>query len=291
MVPAMAAELRVGCAMWANRLWAGSCFPRSTRPGEELQHYVSWCTSVEGNTTFYSLPSTQTVAKWCESAPETFRFCFKLPRTITHERRLRNADAELAEFLSVIEPLGLRIGPVQIQLPATFEPDDLDVLAGFLAAMPETFDWAVEVRHDEFFAGGAAEAPLDDLLSSRGVNRVMLDSRALFAVRPITPEEHEAWENKPRLPVRPVATAQEPLVRIIGQSDGAVTREFWQSWVPVVARWLGEGLRPHVFVHTPDNLIAPQLAREFWADVAALHPDLTPLPEPITDTEQLDLFG
>ena len=276
--------------MWANRIWVGSCFPRSTRPGEELAQYVSWCTTVEGNTTFYSLPSAKTVAKWADATPESFGFCFKLPRTITHERRLRNAEAELAEFLGLIAPLGPRLGPVQIQLPATFEPDDLDVLATFLADTPMAFDWAVEVRHDDFFAGGPAEAPLDDLLSSRGVNRVMLDSRALFGARPITPEEHDAWEKKPRLPVRPVATADQPLVRIIGQSDGAATREYWQSWVPVVARWLGEGHRPHVFVHTPDNAIAPDLARQFWTDVDALQPDLVPLPEPLTDTEQLDLF-
>jgi len=286
----MGGELRVGCAMWANRVWVGSCFPRATRPGEELEQYVSWCTTVEGNTTFYSLPAPATLAKWVDATPETFRFCFKLPRTITHERRLRNVEVELAEFLTLIEPLGSRIGPVQIQLPATFEPGDVDVLAAFLRSTPQSLDWAVEVRHEDFFAGGPAEAPLDDLLASRGVNRVMLDSRALFAARPITPEEHDAWEKKPRLPVRPVATADQPLVRIIGQSDGVATREFWQSWVPVVARWLAEGHRPHVFVHTPDNAIAPHLAREFWADVAAVHSDLTPLPEPIIDSEQLDLF-
>lgn len=287
------ANLRVGCAMWANRAWVGPYLPASTRSGEELAAYATWCTTVEGNTTFYSSPAPTTVARWGELAPESFQFCFKLPKTVTHERKLRDCQVELTEFLALIAPLGPRVGPVQIQLPAAFAPDDLGVLGEFIAGLSADFDWAVEVRHDGFFAGGGAEAPLDDLLQRHNVNRVVLDSRALFAAPPVTPEELDAWENKPRVPVRPVAIGHKPLVRLIGQSDLLATRNIWAAWLPIVARWVASGLEPHVFTHTPDNKQAPELARWFWDEVAALMPPdiaLTPLPAPAIDAEQLDLF-
>lgn len=182
----MTSELHVGCAMWAHKGWLGKWFPADTSAGTELSAYATWCTCVEGNTSFYAVPSEQAVARWAEQVPAEFRFCFKLPRTITHDRRLQNAESELSEFLERLEPMAPLLGPIQIQLPASLGPDSLPHLRSFLRRLPARFDGAVEVRHLDFFVGGSAERPLDDLLAERGVNRVVLDSRALFAVAPTT---------------------------------------------------------------------------------------------------------
>lgn len=279
--------LRVGCPMWAHKSWVGTYFPADTPSGEELGVYQSWCETVEGNTTFYAEPSADSVARWFQQTSETFRFCLKLPRTITHERRLRNVENELNSFLHTIEPLGQRLGPIQVQLPASFGPADMAVLEGFLRAVPSSFTWAVEVRNPEFFVGGTKERPLNDLLASLGINRVTLDSRALFASPAVTDIEIETWESKPRLPVRPVATASEPIVRLIGQTDLQASLDHWQPWIPKIADWLRSGLHPHVFTHTPDNKQAPELARRFWALVAEELPELQPLPTPRTAGTQL----
>lgn len=282
--------LRVGCPMWAHRPWVGRHLPADTPSGEELVAYATWCTAVEGNTTFYALPAASTVERWADQAPTGFRFCFKLPRTVTHERRLRDAGAEVRELLVRLDPLGDRLGPTQVQLPPSFGPDELDVLGAFLDGLPADWSWAVEVRHPAFFAGGAAERPLDDLLGAHGVNRVILDSRALFDRPPETPIEVETWARKPRLPVRPVATADQPIVRLIGQTDVVASLERWAPWWPKVAQWLAEGRSPVLFAHTPDNVDALPLARAVHARVAALVGDLVPLPDPLTAEVQLGLF-
>ena len=67
-----------------------------------------------------------------------------------------------------------------IQLPASFVPGDLPVVATFLDAVPTSFAWSVEVRHLAFHAGGDAERPLNDLLHERAVDGVVLDSRPVF---------------------------------------------------------------------------------------------------------------
>jgi uncharacterized protein YecE (DUF72 family) len=275
--------------MWAHRGWVGRWFPASVRAGEELAAYASWCDAVEGNTTFYATPDAAAVQRWAELAPDSFRFLFKVPRTVSHERRLRGAEAmaETEALLERLAPLGPRTGPVQVQLPASFGPDDLRALDAYLAGRPSAPEaWAVEVRHPAFFDGAATERRLNDLLFAHGVDRVVLDSRALFATAAVTEAERETQARKPRLPVRAVALGHHPVVRFIGGSDPAANPPFWAPWVRTAARWLEDGREPIVFIHTPDNLAAPWLARRFHAEVAALLPDLDPLPEPLAAPRQ-----
>ena len=138
------------------------------------------------------------------------------------------------------------------------------------------------------------ERHVDHLLTEHGVNRVILDSRALFDRPPETPEEVDAWEKKPRVPVRPVATGQQPIVRLIGNRDLSASLARWQQWVPTIVRWLQEGRCPVVFTHTPDNNEALPMARQFYDLIAsackAEGVRCPSLPEPETTDLQLDLL-
>ncbi len=277
--------------MWANRDWVGRTLPRSLPTGDELAAYARLCTAVEGNTTFYAVPPAASVERWAEQAPPEFRFVCKLPRTITHDRRLRGVSHLVDEFCTRMEPLGDRLGPTSVQLPPTLGPVDLPVLDGFLRSLPSAFRWGVEPRHPGFAATGAGEAALDALLRDLSIDRIIIDTRAVFAGPRETPAEIEAFERKPRLKVRPVATADQPVVRFIGQTDPDANPEFWAPWVDHVVRWLDDGLEPIVFLHTPDNLDAPVLARRFHDEVRARVPHLAPLPDPLPIDPQLDLFS
>jgi len=266
--------VRVGCAMWANRDWIGRSLPADTRPAQLLDAYSRRFGAVEGNTTFYGLPSPGSVRRWAGEAPESFRFLFKLPRTITHERRLRDAGDEVAEFCRRVEPLGSRLGPTSVQLPASFGPGQLGQLDRFLAALPGDRPWSVEVRHPDFFAGGTSEQALDGLLHRHGMDRVVLDSRALFS-RPAAGEaERVAQGAKPRLPVRPMATGRFPVVRFIGHLDPDVSAAHWARWLPVVARWVDQGRSPALLFHTADNVDAPDQALRFVDDLLTHAPGL-----------------
>lgn len=276
--------------MWAHRGWVGRHLPEATSPGAELEPYSLLCNAVEGNTTFYALPSAEVADRWREAVDPSFRFVCKLPREITHERRLRVSGPTLTTPIERLARLGDRLGPISIQLPPTFGPDDLGALGSFLAAVPADLPWAVEVRHPAFHDGGDDQRRLDELLHGSGTDRIVIDTRALFAGPCETPEEIEAFERKPRLAVRPIATGWQPIVRIIGQRDLDETKSFWAPWITKVIEWLGEGRSPIVFLHTPDNVDAPLLARRFHDAVRIGFPDLAPLPEPLPVRDQLDLF-
>jgi len=267
--------------MWTHTAWQGRYLPESLSPRERLRAYASWCNAVEGNTTFYATPSLGTVTSWAEQTAPDFRFVLKLPKTITHEHRLADVGDPLRAFLAAIEPLGPRVHALWIQLPPSFSPADLGTLAGFLRRLPRGHRYCVEVRHRAFFIDPQREQELERVLDDVGAEWVPFDTTVLFAGPPVSDAEREAQRKKPRLPRRSRALTSHPIVRYIGRDDPARTVAGWQPWLETVAGWLREGRSPTVFIHTPDNVDALELARRFHADVHAQLPGIEPLAEPV----------
>ncbi|MGI5162339.1 DUF72 domain-containing protein [Microbispora sp. CA-102843] len=285
-------RLHVGCAMWTHAPWQGRLLPHPLPPGERLRAYATWCNAVEGNTTFYATPSRSTVESWARQTEPGFRFVVKLPKPITHERRLIGADDDLRAFLDAIEPLGPRAHALWIQLPGSFGPADVGTLAAFLGRLPRDHRYAVEVRHRAFFDDPRAARLLERVLTGAGAEWVPFDTTVLFRSLPTSDAERDAWSKKPRVPLRTAALTDRPIVRYIGRDDPERTAEGWRHWVDAVAGWLREGRSPTVFVHTPDNADALTLARRFHDDVRAEVPGVEPLPEPVPNVpdEPLTLF-
>jgi uncharacterized protein YecE (DUF72 family) len=264
--------------MWSLKSWQGRFLPHPATPGERLRAYASWCNAVEGNTTFYAIPARETVASWAAETAPDFGFVLKVPKVVTHERRLADYDEPLGVFFDAIEPLGERTQALWIQMPGSFGPQDLQVLGRFLRRMPEGHRWAVEVRHPDFFA---APQRLEELLAGFGAEWIPFDTTTFFTDPPTSDAERDAWMKKPRMPLREHALTDRPVVRFLGRDDSRRTIDGWQKWVATVAGWLREGRSPTVFIHTPDNADAPELCRRFHDEVRARVPDLEPLPAPL----------
>ncbi|WP_409494689.1 DUF72 domain-containing protein [Amycolatopsis sp. cmx-11-12] len=265
--------------MWTHKAWAGRFLPRSQPAGERLRAYAGWCNAVEGNTTFYATPTRDTVATWARQTDPGFRFVVKLPKVVTHERRLAGVETEMRAFLDAIEPLGDR-AVLWTQLPASFGPSDVDTLGRFLRRLPAGLRRAVEVRHPEFHTDARSTSLLERALTDADAEWVPFDTTVFFRSPPVSEAEQDAWAKKPRLPRRTRALTDRPIVRYLGRDSTEETVQGWRPWAEVVAEWLRAGRSPTVFVHTPDNDDAPALARRFHDDVRALVPGLDPLPEP-----------
>ena len=267
--------------MWTYAPWQGRYLPSPLSPRNRLSAYATWCNAVEGNTTFYATPALDTVRSWAEQTAPDFRFILKLPKLVTHERRLADADGPVRAFLTAIEPLGERTHALWVQLPPSFGPADLGTLAGFLSRLPREYRYCVEVRHRAFFEDRRSEQQLERVLGQVGAEWVPFDTTVLFGSPAVSDAEREAWMKKPRVPRRSRALTAHPVVRYIGRDDAARTTAGWQPWVGTVAGWLREGRSPTVFIHTPDNVESLELARRFHQDVRARVPEVEPLPEPL----------
>lgn len=258
----------LGLPIWNRADWSGELYPAGTPAQERLAAYARVFNAVEGNTTFYATPPASTIARWAAQTGPGFRFCFKLPRTVTHERMLVNAAREAEAFMSVIEPLGSRLGPVLVQLPPRFGPARLPVLEDFLLALPPVASYAVEVRHPQLFEGSPA-LELDAMLAELGIDRVILDTRGVHEASGSDAALLEAQARKPRLPAPQVATAHRPVLRYVANPELPANDARLLAWAQQLAEWIAEGREPYVFMHLPDDFDVPRLARRFFEILAA----------------------
>lgn len=279
----------LGCPIWANRAWLGNLYAPGTRQADFLASYAAIFDAVEGNSTFYALPSEATVLDWRDKTPDTFRFTFKLPRAVTHDTLLEGPPEPVAHFFERMAPLGPRLGPFLVQLSASFGPARLGVLDRFLAQLPAEHRYAVEVRNLAFF--GPAEAELDALLEARGAARCHFDTTPLFAAAKKDPTTIQTQSRKPRVPARDSVVAGQPFLRFIGQNDVRQSTGWLDRWAETVAGWIRSGYTPYVFMHAPDDFYAPRLARAFHHLLRRRLPDLPEHPAwPGETEEQLGLF-
>ncbi|NTU82832.1 MAG: DUF72 domain-containing protein [Chloroflexales bacterium] len=284
----------LGCAIWAYKDWVGELFPPGSKSGDFLRLYSRRLTAVEGNTTFYAVPRPDMVARWAAETPEHFRFCFKLPREVSHGGPLLRQIEATRAFVERMAPLGPRLGPFFLQLPPGYSPAQRGDLARWLEAWPGGQRVAVEVRHPDWYAP-AGEAALMGLLERHGAGRVVMD------VRPIRQGGNEggallddARERKPDVPMRPLRSGGIAIVRYIGHPEPARNEVWLDEWARRIAAWLAEGTAVYCFMHCPDEARSPALCRAIQSRLERMGA-APPLPWAVGDhppgpPEQLSLF-
>ena len=261
----------LGLPAWAFPGWANRYF---TDKPTRLASYAAVFNAVEGNTTFYQVPDAATVERWRVAVDGTgFRFCFKLPRDVTHERR---PDRRLLErFLDVTEPLLSVSGPMLVQFPATIGPNQLPFVDELLTELDGRRRAVVEVRHPAFFDD---PSELLELLDRYSAGRVVLDSRALYEGDREHPDVLAALHKKPDVPVDPAVSNGIAFVRLILHPDLVSNGPYIEEWADHVAGYLADGVETTMMIHCPNNLHCPALALDFHEALMQRREGLEPLP-------------
>ncbi len=160
--------IRVGCAGWSVPREDAERFADA---GSHLVRYATRFVAVEIDSSFYRPHRPATYARWAETTPEGFCFAVKVPRAVTHERRLVDTAEPLDRFFSETGALGAKRGPVLVQLPPSLS-FDLSVATAFWQELRDRFDGEVvcEPRHRSWFGDEA-----DRLLQAWDVARVAAD--------------------------------------------------------------------------------------------------------------------
>ncbi len=170
----MADPVLVGTQGWNYPQWVGPFYPSGTRAEDYLRLYARAFGTVEVDSTFYAVPPPKVVESWAGKVGGGFRFALKLPRAITHERRLVDCREPLAEFLAAVRPLGEKLGPVLVQFGPEFGPEHRPALARFLPQLVGDVPFAVEFRRR-----GWLIRPVLDLLHDYGVALALVEGRWL----------------------------------------------------------------------------------------------------------------
>ena len=112
--------------------------------------------TVEINNTFYRLPTEDALLTWRQNAPPGFTFSVKASRFITHLKRLREPHDPIELFLSRVDLLGDRLGPILFQLPPNW-PLNFERLEQFLPALPAKHRYAFEFRDQSWYTAQTYE--------------------------------------------------------------------------------------------------------------------------------------
>jgi uncharacterized protein YecE (DUF72 family) len=120
------------------------------KPTDMLRFYAEHFGAVEINNTFYRMPEKDLIRSWMSEVPSEFKFALKAPQKITHLRRLKNVEDDLAHFLDVASVLKQQLGPLLFQFPGNFKKDAAR-LDDFLKLLPGKTRAAFEFREASWF--------------------------------------------------------------------------------------------------------------------------------------------
>jgi uncharacterized protein YecE (DUF72 family) len=148
----MSAALRIGTQGWSYDDWKGVFYPPGSKQEDRLPFYAQIFDTVELDTTFYHAPKATIARSWNRHTPAHFRFAAKVPRALTHDAQLRGVGEMLTAFAKAMEPLGEKLGPLLVQMPAEFARTDetLRDVETFLAGAPSGVRLAIEFRNDSW---------------------------------------------------------------------------------------------------------------------------------------------
>ena len=139
-------NVRIGTSGWHYKHWVGPFYPADMRPPRMLRWYAERFDTVEINNSFYRLPAATAVETWCRETPPDFCFAVKASRYITHNRKLKDPESATEKFISLVEKLGKRLGPILFQLPPSWKVN-AQRLQDFLVGLPHTHPYVFEFRN------------------------------------------------------------------------------------------------------------------------------------------------
>ncbi len=288
-------SLYLGCPVWSYKGWLGRFYPEGTKQSDFLREYSRRLTTVEGNTTFYAVPKVETLARWAEEMPATFRFCPKLPRAVSHAGPLQEHIEEELAFIQLMGQLGTRLGPMFLQLPPSYSPQRLEDLRSFLEAWPADVRLAVEVRHPKWFESPYQEN-LVELFQKLGKGRVVTDPRPIRSLsenKVLRGSGYkrllEIWERKQETPLPSRPEMNFTFLRFIGHPVRDQNAAFIAEWADYLADILRQDKEAYVFCHCPDVRIDPWLCRDFHQQVNERF-SISPLPWDEIDSNIAEQF-
>jgi len=143
-------RILAGTSGFSYKEWVGEFYPEKQPAKGMLGYYATRLPTVEINNTFYRMPNAAAIAGWRSQVPDTFRFAIKVPRRISHIKRLKDCGAELRYLLAALDAMQPCVGSILVQLPP-FAKRDTAALAAFVAELPDGCRAAFEFRNASWF--------------------------------------------------------------------------------------------------------------------------------------------
>jgi uncharacterized protein YecE (DUF72 family) len=118
----------VGTCGFSYKDWIGTFYPATVRQGEMLPYYASVFSAVEVDASYYGVLANETIARMNARTPQGFRFCFKVPQTVSHppDAGLSRVHPDAGAFVESVAPIvdAGKFGCALLQFPNGFHPNE-----------------------------------------------------------------------------------------------------------------------------------------------------------------------
>lgn len=154
----MSIQWRIGCSGFSYKEWKEEFYPAGLPQRKWFEFYCQHFNTLELNTSFYRYPTVKGLRAWYDQSPEDFVFSAKVPRGVTHYRKLVDTERMLNDFYVLLgEGLADKMGCVLFQMPPQFTYSD-ERLQALLRQADPGFKNAVEFRHESWWREDVKQA-------------------------------------------------------------------------------------------------------------------------------------
>lgn len=143
-------KARIGTTGFSYRDWLGNFYPQFCPQADFLRFYATQFDTVELAETFYRMPTEETIRHWDSVTPNSFVFTARFPRTVTHQGCLDKRIEDARLFTQVMQGMKEKLGPLLLQFPRSFKPDQWSTLEKIIASLPDSFRYVVEIRNHQW---------------------------------------------------------------------------------------------------------------------------------------------
>lgn len=233
----------VGCAKWGRKDWIGKFYPPGSKEKDFFSYYAKLFNCIELNATYYKIPTSEQIKKWCDNVGGDFKFCPKFPQLITHMKRLKNCDREVDEFLSAIIQFKNNLGPVFLMPHPQMGLKSLEIIQQFIESLPKDIDLFLELRNSEWFINGLNKE-MFKIVTENNVGLVISDAAGR------------------RDCVHMYLSKPETFIRFVGNSLHTTDYTRIDEWADRLQLWVNEGLQTlYFFMHQHEELHSPELSK------------------------------
>ena len=166
-------DVRIGCAKW-NKKDLKNFYPRGTK--DELNYYSTQFNSIELNASFYRMFPEAQFETWHNKADADFKFFPKVPRIISHIKRLNETERLVDDFITNLLPLKEKLGMVFLQMREDFGPKNMERVEAFFKHWPKEISLAAEFRHPDWYNEEKATEELNSILQTYNITHIITDS-------------------------------------------------------------------------------------------------------------------
>lgn len=138
----------LGCSQWGIESFKKIIYPENAQPRDYLYHYAKEFSCVELNSTYYEIVEREKLLNWRSKVDPTFKFCPKIPKTISHDNRLNNVQQQTEEFINSVKVFEENLGICFLQLPPNFHHSNLYLIDELLTFINKRIKVSIEFRTD-----------------------------------------------------------------------------------------------------------------------------------------------